>query len=64
MIGLSLWGILFLVSLTGCAVGGSNWMLGMGSIEKEWYPDGKPKSTKIESKTPIEDAVSISGIKE
>jgi len=61
IIGLSFLGILFLNS--GCAFNGKTWMVGMGSIENEWYEDGKLKRSKIESKTPFQDVIGINGIK-
>jgi len=55
--------IIPILALSGCAVAGENWIIGFGEHEKEYYEDGKLKKAKITSKTPIEDFISVSGIK-
>ena len=54
--------ILIFMSSISCAYFGDNFVIGSGSKEVEYYPDGSVKSEKKECKSPISDVVSISGI--
>lgn len=36
--------------LSGCIIGGHNWMIGQGSILREYNLDGSLKKSKVESK--------------
>lgn len=54
--------VIMLLFLSGCAFGGQGFMIGPGSVEEEYYPDGKLKRYKTEAKTPLADVVNLSGI--
>lgn len=55
--------ILLCFLLSGCAYGNQDYFIGFGSREIEYHDNGKIKRVKIESKTPLENIVSVSAVK-
>ena len=55
--------VLCLSLLSGCAYFGTNFVIGSGSQEKEYYESGKLKQERKECKSPISDVVNIQGVK-